>query len=461
MRDERESQHRYEKARERRREQFRAQRANGPDHMAAISLNDFYAYMPMHSYIFVPAREMWPGVSINARIPPIDTGKKGKDGKPIKINASLWLDRNMPVEQMTWAPGLPMLIKDRLVSQGGWIERKGVHCFNLYRAPSIEAGDPSQAALWLDHVQTVFGADSHHIVQWLAHRVQRPQDKINHALVLGGKQGIGKDTMLEPVKYAIGPWNFAEVSPPQMLGRFNGYLKSVILRVSEARDLGEVNRYQFYDHLKAYTAAPPDVLRVDEKNLREYSVLNCCGVIITTNHKTDGIFLPDDDRRHFVAWSNLDKEDFGEDYWNRVWAYYANGGFRHVAAYLAQLDISGFDAKAPPPKTEAFWDIVNASRPSEDAELADILDRLGNPDATTLKKVIAAADAAGREDFKNWLSDRRNRRVIPHRFEACGYAPIRNPDRKTGVWVIDGERQVVYTKRVLPLREQIAAVGRL
>jgi hypothetical protein len=28
----------------------------------------------------------------------------------------------------------------------------------------------------------------------------------------------------------------------------------------------------------SYTAAPPDVLRVDEKHLREYSVPNCCGV---------------------------------------------------------------------------------------------------------------------------------------------------------------------------------------
>ncbi len=65
--------------------------------------------------------------------------------------------------------------------------------------------------------------DADHIIMWLAHRVQRPQEKINHALVLGGAQGIGKDTLLEPVKRAVGPWNFAEVSPQQMLGRFNGF----------------------------------------------------------------------------------------------------------------------------------------------------------------------------------------------------------------------------------------------
>jgi hypothetical protein len=56
--------------------------------------------------------------------------------------------------------------------------------------------------------------------------VRRPHEKINHALVLGGKQGIGKDSMLEPVKHAIGSWNFAEVSPQHVLGNFNGLLKS-------------------------------------------------------------------------------------------------------------------------------------------------------------------------------------------------------------------------------------------
>jgi hypothetical protein len=55
--------------------------------------------------------------------------------------------------------------------------------------------------------------------------------------------------------------------------------------------------------MKIYTASPPDVLRVNEKFLREHYVLNCTGVIITTNHRLDGMYLPADDRRHYVAWS--------------------------------------------------------------------------------------------------------------------------------------------------------------
>jgi hypothetical protein len=298
---------RLNQAREQRRKNFKKAKSapgNGEDSSAAgVTLDDLFAYMPMHTYIYAPTRDMWPAGSVNARVPPValvdGSGKPvlDADGKQKFISASAWLDRNKPVEQMTWAPGSPMRVHDRLISEGGWIERKGVTVFNLYRPPLIAPGNAAEAERWLDHVRRVYPDDADHIVKWCAHRVQRPHEKINHALVLGGLQGIGKDTLLEPVKRAIGPWNFSEASPQQVLGRFNGFLKSVILRISEARDLGEVNRFSFYDHLKAYTAAPPDVLRVDEKNLREYSVLNCCGVIITSNHKTDGIFLPADDRR--------------------------------------------------------------------------------------------------------------------------------------------------------------------
>jgi hypothetical protein len=212
------------------------------------------------------------------------------------------------------------------------------------------------------------------------------------AFVLGGPQGIGKDTLLEPMKDAVGAWNFHEVSPKQISGRFNGFLKSVILRVNEARDLGDVDRYRFYDHMKAYTAAPPDVLRVDEKHVHEYSVFNVCGVVVTTNYKSYGIFLPADDRRHYGAWSERTKDYFSKDYWDTLWRWYGQGGIAHVTAYLAALDISDFDPKAPPPKTVGFWDIVDASRAPEDAELADAIDSLGNPDATTIDRIANAAE---------------------------------------------------------------------
>ena len=350
-----------------------------------------------------------------------------------------------------------MLIRDRLISDGGWIERKKVTCFNLYRPPTIKLGDPDKAERWLEHVHKVYPDGAAHIIPWLAQRRQYPEVKINHSLVLGGPPGIGKDTLLEPVKRAVGPWNFREATPKHFNEQFNPFVKAVILRISEAHDLGDSNRFAFYEATKNYMAAPPDVHTCNEKHLRQYAVLNCMGVIITTNHKSDGIYIPEDDRRHYVAWSLCVKEDLPDGYWNKLWRWYENGGFEHVAAYLTTLDISGFDPKAPPPKTPAFWEIVDACRAPEDAELADILDKLSNPDATTL--AILARHAP--DGLKEWLTDRKNRRAIPHRLERCGYVPVRNDNATDGFWKIDGRRQAVYALQNLSISKRLAAAAAL
>jgi hypothetical protein len=412
-----------------------------------VRLEDFVAYMPGHGYIFMPARDMWAGASINARIPPIG-----------KISASAWLDRNSPVEQMTWHPGLPELIRDRLVAEGGWIGRRGVTVLNLYRPPALIHGDPGKAGPWLAHGEKIYPNDFAHFRDWSAHRVQFPGVKLNHAFVLGGDPGIGKDTLLEPVKQAIGHWNFQEASPAQILGRFNSFIKAVILRISEARDLGEFDRYAFYEHMKTLIAAPPDVLRCDEKHLREHAVFNLCGVVIVTNHLTDGIYLPAEDRRHYVAWSESKPSDFNKKYWSDLWDFYRDGGFAHVAAYLATRDLSNFDPKAPPPKTTAFWSIVDANRAPEDAELADVLDDMRNPDSMTLESLKAHAFG---KDIRPWLDDRKNRRAIPHRLEKCGYVTVRNDTADSGLWVIDSVRQVVYAKKALNPCDRLKAARAL
>ena len=255
------------------------------------------------------------------------------------------------------------------------------------------------------------------------------------------------------MKRAVGPWNFTEVSPTTLLGRFNGFVKSVILRISEARDLGDFNRFAFYDHLKAYTAAPPDVLRCDEKHLREHAVLNVCGVVVTTNHKTDGIYLPPDDRRHYVAWSDLTRDKFASTYWRDLYEWYEAGGYRSVASYLRTVDLSGFDPKAPPPKTAAFWAIVDASRAPEDAELTDVLDALGSPNVLTLDDLVSRAPAG----FAEWLGDRRNRRMIPHRLEEAGYVAVRNAGQKDGRWKVGGKNVALYARQELPLAQRLKA----
>ena len=155
--------------------------------------------------------------------------------------------------------------------------------------------------------------------------------------------------------------------------------------------------------------------------------------------------------------SPRNKDDFPPEYWDCIWKWYDNGGFGHVAAYLSEFDLSTFDPKAPPPKTPAFWAIVDANRSPEEAEFADLLDDLDNPPALTLGRIQGRAEG----DFGDWIKDRKNRRTIPHRMERCGYVPVRNPDAQDALWKVGGKRQTIYASASLNLADRMRAARNL
>ena len=199
---------------------------------------------------------------------------------------------------------------------------------------------------------------------------------------------------------AVGEHDVTEVSPAQCLGHFNGFFKAVIVRVNELHDLGEADRFTFYAHMKTPSASPPYTLRIDEKNLREHHIFNLCGIVYTNNHRNDGLYLPDNDRRTYVTWSEAKITDISKEKWQEYHNWIDNGGAEIVAHYLHKVDLSKFNPKAPPPKTRAFWTIVNAARAPENAELADALEKGGWPAAITLQKV---EDDWATPELAEWL----------------------------------------------------------
>src|SRR5262249_46460209 len=337
--------------------------------------------------------------------------------------ASVWLAKNHSIEALTWDPGKPEFIHDCVVVDGGYIDKPGATTLNFYRPPpDIKLGDPAQATRWVEHWRKLYPTDADHIIAWLAHRVQHPGIKINHALVLGGAPKIGKDTLLEAVVRTVGEWNFKNIKLNHLISKNNEFLKTLIVRLSEARDVGEHGRcdlYRLNDHVKDMLATPPDTLRINEKYINEYYILNRAGMIITTNYR-DGLCLPADDRRHDVNFSERRGEEFPKEFWNKFWARYDAGGFNHVAALLYQYDLSNFDPKAEPPKTDAFWYMVEANRGVAYGELADAIDALKNPPVLTINELMAIAPGL------EWLSDPSKRKLTAHRLTDCQYIAVRN-----------------------------------
>ena len=86
-----------------------------------------------------------------------------------------------------------------------------------------------------------------------------------------------------------------------------------------------------------------------------------------------------------------------------------------------------------------------------------MLDALGNPDAVLLSQILAKASGG----IYDWLTERKNRRIIPIHMDRVGYTWVSNPSSKDGVWKIDGRRQPAYAKKTLSYQAQVAAIRKL
>ena len=285
-----------------------------------VPLREFYALPEAHRFVCLATGRMHPAQGVDGRFPPVQVGIN-KKGEPVYMKATQWLYRHQVADGLTWWPGELQIMPDRIAVEGQIIPRKGAKLVNLYRPPLLmSGGDATKAGRWLDHGRKLYGTEFDHMLAYFAHSVQHPGDKINHALVLGGEQGIGKDTLLYPVLRAVGLWNCHDIKPDQLFGQFTPFYKAVVLVVSEVNDLGDKLRHQFYERTKTLNAAPPTTQTVNEKFLPPYHIPNCCNVVMTTNHKAGGIYLPPGDRRHFVASSSCTMADFGAGYFKRLYA---------------------------------------------------------------------------------------------------------------------------------------------
>lgn len=128
-----------------------------------------------------------------------------------------------------------------------------------------------------------------------------------------------------------------------------------------------------------------------------------------------------------------------------------------MASYLAELDLSGFDPKAPPPKTDAFWAIVAAGSAPEDAEMKDALDRISNPPVIILRMLEYGSSS----EFCAYLRERKNARALPFRLEECGYERVTNPAVKEGTWKFSWGRATIYALSTLSKSERVSAAKKL
>jgi hypothetical protein len=297
-------------------------------------------------------------------------------------------------------------------------------------------------------------------VQWLAYAAQNPGKKINHALILAGPEGIGKDSLLEPLITALGQDNCQEVLPETVMGRFNTFLKSVLLRVSELHGISDAHKKEFGNRMKTIVAAPPAQHRIDQKYINEFHVPNITKVICTTNETRSALYLNADARRYYIAGTRFTKEQHPPDFFDSYHDWGESGGFQNVAAYLLNLDVSGFKPKAPPPKTAAWYQMVDHSVHPETMGFQDLIERLsdenGNPPAVVSLEMLREEASKVWDEANALFEDPKHRTRLSYRLDDVGYMKAINPDaaKSGGRWRKSNRKLTLFARKEMTNREQ-------
>jgi len=238
--------------------------------------------------------------------------------------------------------------------------------------PEPVAGNVS---MWLDHCKHLIPNEKEleHIFNVMAYKVQHPEVKINHAILHGGDQGAGKDTMYAPFIWAVCGTHLKNrglVDSSSINSAFGYALESEILILNELKEVDAKERRALANKLKPIIAAPPETLTINRKGLHPYDMLNRVFVLAFSNDPVP-IQLESQDRRWFCVWSHAPM--MCPDKAQIMWTWFKNGGYEAIASWLHTRDVSKFNPSAAPMMTEFKLNLVEQGMSSAESYLVDMM----------------------------------------------------------------------------------------
>ena len=301
--------------------------------------------------------------------------------KQNRVQASIYFDERRQeygapaVTGITYAPGETVLVaRDGLVYANRWVN----HRPDMSGSDTIKDKDIS---LWLDHCRHMVPDETEleHVLNVMAYKAQHPNVKINHAVLHGGDEGTGKDTMWAPLLWAVGGQHQHNRSIMETKGLESqwGYaLEAEIVILNELKEPEARERRAMANRLKPIIAAPPETLTINRKGLHPYEMVNRLLVLAFTNDPVP-ISIPTQDRRWFCIWSHVPR--LSEAKSAAIWKWYKSGGFEKIAAWMHQRDVSAFNPAAAPPVTDWKLNMVEHGMSMSESHMVEMMQKRVGP----------------------------------------------------------------------------------
>lgn len=181
------------------------------------------------------------------------------------------------------------------------------------------------------------------LIDWLAHIVQKPQEKPGTCVVLkSAAEGTGKSMLAVFLQRMFGEHVCSVSKAEQIVGRFNGHLlKNLILVCEEAFWAGSKDAEGALKNLITESE-----LTIEQKGVDPYSAPNYSRLLMISNN--DWVVpVGADPRRYFVLEVVNDRAN-DRAYFDPIWEQMNGGGVEAMLYELLHRDISAADLRSAP-----------------------------------------------------------------------------------------------------------------
>lgn len=299
-------------------------------------------------------------------------------------------------------------------------DERGVLLLNYYEPPTF-AAETGSAQAFFDHIDYLVPneRDRGVLINYLAHLVQKPHQKIRWSIGLVGAQRTGKNWLVDNLaRKLLGEANVNVVIGSRLGDRFDGAMAGgVLLTVDEV----EINdKAEVYERLKTIITQETRQFERKNKNLEELPTPR--GVVFISNH-THAFFLPKGDGRFFVIDTVDHQHPGGAGYYGPLFELtpeFVAG----VRVALMAIDLSGFNPNTLPYDTDAKNRMIENSKSDLMNVVQECLDERQGPFRREVVTFEEIRDFISKRMRGRDLSDKRLRDAL----NAAGM--VRDPENR-------------------------------
>jgi hypothetical protein len=222
--------------------------------------------------------------------------------------------------------------------------------YNLWRGFNVRPLKGNWS-LMQNHIKQIICSNNpehtQYLMQYLAYAVQYPARLPGVAVVLRGREGVGKGALVEHIGRLFGRHYYKASTSRQLTGQFGAHLANIVILFADEAVL--VDQPDAIGVLKGYITEP--LIGLEEKYRTARMAQSCLHIFMASN--ADWVVPAAADARRFFVLDVSDARKQDRAYFRALYAQMRGGGLAAMLYDLQHLSVKGFDPAAMP-KTEAL-----------------------------------------------------------------------------------------------------------